>query len=190
MNVTELKNMRLKQIVFMNVMIVTVSIIYFIVIRTFGATQAQVFVILGIILLCQAVYGLGKGNSTKSFIPIFEKVAIYEREKMGKEWDKQRKTSSIMNLFLGALMFFQAFINRDSDAYFHQIEVGFILFFGFMIVALVNIGLFIHIRKVDRSHSIEELKGYTRKLWIQAFILGFLFTIVLLAVTFTYIFSL
>ena len=54
-----------------------------------------------------------KGDSTKSFIPIFEKVAIYEKQKMGNEWNKEKKGGNVWRLILSGFMFFQSYMYRD-----------------------------------------------------------------------------
>ena len=79
-------------------------------------------------MLIQATVSLRKGYSTKSFIPIFEKVAVYEKEKMGKEWKKQRKSMWILNYFLSALFFFQFYLNRNYSASKIEFDLPFMVF--------------------------------------------------------------
>ena len=73
MELTELSNMRLKQVVVTNGLILTAMIIFFIIANVFTITSAHFFLVLGVLILIQSVFGFIKGESTKSFISIFEK---------------------------------------------------------------------------------------------------------------------
>ena len=79
----EISNIRLKQVAVTNGLILAFIIILFTVINVFTIKFAHFFFVLGLLILIQGIYGFIKGDSTKSFIPIFEKVAIYEKQKMG-----------------------------------------------------------------------------------------------------------
>mgnify|MGYP003540645992 CR=1 FL=1 len=94
-NSFEIKKMRRKQLYVTNAILLTVLIIYGIIIYFNFISFSIFYLILGFIMLIQAIVSFRKGYSTKSFIPIIEKVAIYEKEKMGKEWKKQRKSMSV-----------------------------------------------------------------------------------------------
>ena len=91
----ELSNMRLKQVAVTNGLILTAMIIFFTITNVFTITFAHFFLVLGVLVLIQGVFGLIKGDSPKSIIPIFEKIAFYEKEKMGSEWYKQRKVGYV-----------------------------------------------------------------------------------------------
>jgi hypothetical protein len=82
MGSTELGNMRLKQVAITNGLILTAMIIFFTIINVFTIAFAHYFLVLGVLVLIQGVFGFIKGDSTKSIIPIFEKVAIYEKQKL------------------------------------------------------------------------------------------------------------
>src|SRR5690606_6166438 len=106
----------------MNSLMVIIMISFFIVIDLFTITFSQFFLIIGIIALFQGVLGLIKGDSTKSVIPIIEKVAIYEKQKMGREWYKQRKVGYVWQLILSLLMFLQSYWNRDLNDHIFQFD--------------------------------------------------------------------
>ena len=87
----EISNMRLKQVAVTNGLILASIIILFTVINVFTIKFAHFFFVLGLLILIQGIYGFIKGDSTKSFIPIFEKVAIYEKQKMGMNGIRKKR---------------------------------------------------------------------------------------------------
>ena len=189
MESTELSNMRLKQVAVTNGLILTVMIIFFIITNVFAITFAHFFLVLGVLVLIQGVFGFIKGDSTKSIIPIFEKVAIYEKQKMGSEWYKQRKVSYVWNLILSCLLFLQSYWNRDSTDNVFQIELMFMFIMTFFLLVMINISLVIHFRKVDRSTSELDMKGYTWKSNLIAVAVGIVFALVMFFITLSYIIS-
>ena len=73
MESTKLSNLKLKQVAVTNGLVLTAIIIFFVVTNVFTIQFAQFFLVLGVIILIQSIFGFIKGDSTKSFIPIFEK---------------------------------------------------------------------------------------------------------------------
>ena len=189
MESTELSNMRLKQVAVTNGLILTAIIIFFIVTNVFTIKFAQFFFVLGVIILIQSIFGFIKGDSTKSFIPIFEKVAIYEKQKMGSEWYKQRKVSYIWNLILSGIMFLQSYWYRDSTDNTFQIEPVLMFIMVFFLLIMVNISLVIHFRKVDRSTSESDMKGFTWQSNLIGVVIGIVFVLIMFVITLFYIFS-
>jgi hypothetical protein len=189
MKSTELSNMRLKQVAVTNALILTAIIIFFIIINVFTITFAHFFLVLGVVMLIQGVFGLIKGDSTKSFFPIFEQVAIYEKQKMGSEWYKQRKIGYVWNLVLSSLLFLQSYWNRDSTDNVFQLEFIFMLIWVFFVLLIVNISLIIHFRKVDRSTSELELKGYTWRSNLIALVCAVVFALFMFVITIFYVIS-
>ncbi len=189
MESTELSNMRLKQVAVTNGLILTAIIIFFIVTNVFTIKFAQFFFVLGVIILIQSIFGFIKGDSTKSFIPIFEKVAIYEKQKMGSEWYKQRKVSYIWNLILSGIMFLQSYWYRDSTDNTFQIEPVLMFIMVFFLLIMVNISLVIHFRKVDRSTSESDMKGFTWQSNLIGVAIGIVFVLIMFVITLFYIFS-
>src|SRR5690606_40468387 len=76
-------------------------------------SMSTYFFILAFLVLIQAAAGVVRGYSTKSIIPIFEQVATYEKEKMGIEWKKQRKTSIASSFFVSIVMFLNAMMSLE-----------------------------------------------------------------------------
>jgi hypothetical protein len=185
----ELSNMRLKQVAVTNGLILAAMIIFFTITNVFTITFAHFFLVLGVLMLIQGVFGLIKGDSPKSIIPIFEKVAFYEKQKMGSEWYKQRKVGYVWNLLLSCLLFLQSYWNRDSTDNVFGIELMFMFIMTFFLLVMINISLIIHFRKVDRSTSESDMKGYTWKSNLIAVAVGIIFALIMVFITICYIIS-
>lgn len=181
MDPTEIDKMREKQIYVMNGLVISCLTIFFLIVHFFNVTQARFFFVLGVLLLIQVIIGFIKKDSTRSLIPILEKVAIYEKQKMGSEWYKQRKVTYVWNLILSCLMLMQSFWNLGSTHNVFQIEFMFVFFFTLGMLTLVNISLIIHIRKVDDSNSELEMKRYTFKSNFVAVTIGGICALIVIA---------
>ncbi|WP_058306326.1 hypothetical protein [Gracilibacillus massiliensis] len=189
MESSELRKMRKTQFLVMNGLIVSILVTFILLIRLIDITFSQFFLGLGIILLVQSVLRLAKGESTKSWIPIFEQVAYYEKHKMGKEWKKQLRMNNIWNLILSGIIFLQYYLYRDATDSTLQPDLIFMLAMTFFLFVIVNISLFFHIRKIDRSNSVTDLKGYTWKSNLVGIIMGIGFAMIVIMVTIFYVIS-
>ncbi|MED4399991.1 hypothetical protein ABET41_10495 [Metabacillus fastidiosus] len=188
MELMEVKKMRTKQIAVINGMLLLALIIYFTLISFLHITFMQLFLFLGVFMLIQAIAGLLKGGSTKSFIPIFEEVSNYEKEKIGAEWKRQRRMSYISNFLFSGLMFLQAYWSLDSSD-FISINFTFTVIWAVLITVFINIGMILHIKKVDRSTSQLDMKGYTWKSSLIAVAIGLGAGIVIFVLTILYVMS-
>ncbi|MED4452142.1 hypothetical protein [Metabacillus fastidiosus] len=186
MELIEVKKMRTKQIAVTNGLLLLALIFYFILVSYLHVTVTGLFLVMGAIILIQTIVGILKGNSTKSFIPIFEKVSNYEKEKMGIEWRRQRKMSYIWNILLSGWMFLQSYWSRDSSDPI-LIDVTFTILLIIFITAIINISLITHIRKIDRSTSVSDIKGYTWKSSLIAIVVGLGFGLVIFVLTILYV---
>ena len=186
-NSFEIKKMRKKQLYVTNAILLTVLIIYCIIIYFNFISFSMFYLILGFIMLIQATVSLRKGYSTKSFIPIFEKIAIYEKEKMGKEWKKQRKSMWITTYFLSGLFLFQSYLNRNYSASEIEFDLPFMVILILLLLGLMNVSMYIHFRKVDKATSELDLKGYTWKSYGISIILGILSAFLIITVTIFYL---
>ncbi|MEH7793317.1 hypothetical protein [Bacillus safensis] len=173
-----LKKMRTKQVVTSNLLFGMMILIFFILIQKVEIQFTYFFLCLGIFMLLQGIYGLIKKGSTKSIIPIFEQVAIYEKEKLGKEWEKEQRVENVWKLILSGLMFFQSFSFQTMQDPFFHIEPKFLIFLFVMALALINISMLFRFKKIDRSTE-GELTGYTKESNIMAIALGFLTVIII-----------
>ncbi|WP_019155189.1 hypothetical protein [Robertmurraya massiliosenegalensis] len=182
---TELRSMRMKQAAVTNFVLIVVMIIYLLIMSSFTITISHMYVFLGGIIFIQAIYGFIKGDSTKSIIPIFEKIAIYEKQKMGREWSKQRKVSNVWQLILSGLFFLNSYW-FGSELVF-QTDLMFMGVIVFFIMLFLNVGMMIHFKKVDRSTSIQDFNGHTWKMNLLSIAIGIILALVLIIITFYYI---
>ncbi|MCC3357899.1 hypothetical protein [Bacillus sp. REN16] len=185
----EIRKMRVNQILLTNGAMFTVLILYFIVINVFKIRFPYFFFILAVFLFFQAIYSYVKRDSTKSFIPILEKVAIYEKQKMGDEWSKTRKASSGSSIVLCAVMFLQFYLSLGYGDTNIQIEPIIMLIMTLMIIVVTNIGMLVHIRKVDRSTSVSDMKGYTWKSNLIGAVGGLIFGLAIFMLTIYFVIS-
>ncbi|MGG3891751.1 hypothetical protein [Metabacillus fastidiosus] len=186
MELIEIRKMRIKQIAVTNGLLLSALIFNFILVSYLHITVTGLFLVMGAIILIQSIAGILKSDSTKSFIPIFEKVSNYEKEKMGIEWRRQRKMSYIWNILLSGWMFLQSYWSRDSSDPI-LIDVTFTILFIIFITAIINISLITHIRKIDRSTSVSDIKGYTWKSSLIAIVVGLGFGLVIFVLTILYV---
>jgi hypothetical protein len=167
----QVRRMRTRQAVAMNAMIVVLTGILIVVINFFPFTLRQFFVFLGVFGIAQSLYLILNRKSPRSIIPIFGEVAKYEKEKMGKEWVKQQKVSIAFTFLFSLYLFFLAFSTPLPEEYMQFSFMEIIGFMGFLLVIL-NVSLFFRMRKVDRSMSPDDFKGYTMRTNILAVLSG------------------
>ncbi len=153
-------------------------------------TYASMYFLLGVLALVNGLIGLLKKGKTKQSLIIFEKVATYEKNKMGKEWSKQRRLSYIMNIALGMIMFFQAYLYRNSDDKTFSLNWGILLLITIWILAVVNIGLIFHVRNVDGYNPNSILKGYTTKKYLFTISIVILFAFLTISTFAIYVYAL
>lgn len=189
MEFKELRNMRVKQIAVSNALLVTAMILFFVGISIFEIRFTHFYFVLGLLMFLQGMMGLLRGDSTTSMIPIFERVAIYEKQKMGKEWYKQRKSSRIASLILSGLLFFQAYLYRNVEVQIFEIDDVLMSTLVFLVLIVANIFFLIHFRKVDRSTSEADMKGYTWKSNLIAVVVGLALGVVLFTFILIYVLS-
>lgn len=187
MNDKEISSMRLKQLLVTNILIIISVILFFTVVKIASISGSQFPFIVGILLAFQGIVGLVRGDTTKSLIPIFEKVAVYEKEKMGSEWYKERKTTFIWNIILGGFMFMQSYWNRRMPEQPFEWEIAFLITFLFIVLLVINIASIIRFRKIDSSISSNEFKGYTRKSNVIGVVIGIVFAIILGIITVSFV---
>lgn len=187
MNDKEISSMRLKQLLVTNILIIISVILFFTVVKIASISGSQFPFIVGILLAFQGIVGLIRGDKTKSLIPMFEKVAVYEKGKMGSEWYKERKTTFIWNIILGGFMFMQSYWNRRMPEQPFEWEISFLITFLFIVLLVINIASVIRFRKIDSSISSNEFKGYTRKSNVIGVVIGIVFAIILGIITVSFV---
>ncbi|WP_026583705.1 hypothetical protein [Bacillus sp. J33] len=189
MTVSEIKNLRIRQLLFLNVVLLFFLAAAYMLTRLIDFTISQMFLFIGIAALIQSIVGWTKRNSAKSIIPVMEQIAIYEKEKMGSEWEKQRKVSSQWSLFMSIMMFLNTYVQRDNGEMM-KLDLPYLFFLAAGILVIINIGLIVHIRKVDGAQSKSDFKGFTLKQNLMAIVIGVLFGIIIFIFTIAYVRSL
>ncbi|MFS0820237.1 hypothetical protein [Bacillus sp. 1P02SD] len=185
----EIRRMRMNQLMLANGTMLIVIVIIFTLINIFTIKMPHFFFVIGVVILFQAIFGFIKGDSTKSFIPILEKVANYEKQKMGGEWSKSQKVGNGWSLALSAVMFLQFYMTIDFEDYYFQFEPILLLIMAMIIFVLLNTVMLLHFRKVDRSTSESEMKGYTLKSNIGAAVGGVVFGLAMFVIIIYYVIS-
>lgn len=187
MDYIEIRKMRVKQLLLTNLIIFSSVILFFTVVKFALISASQLFVFLGILLALRGIVGLVKGESIKSLIPIFEKVAVYEKEKMGSEWYKERKTNYIGNIFMSMFMFLQAYWNQSLSVNSFQLDIIFMISLLLLMLLSINIATLVRFRKVDHSINSSEFKGYTRKTNLIGAVVGMIFGVIIAVFTIFFI---
>ncbi|TKI22314.1 hypothetical protein FCO27_16355 [Bacillus pumilus] len=173
-----LKKMRTKQIGVSNLIFGLMIIAFFMVIQIFNIQLTHFFLCLGILMLLQGIIGFIKKGKTKFFIPIFEQVAIYEKEKLGKEWKKEKFSENVWKVVLSGIMFFQSFSFQNVTNPFSDIEPVLTILLFLIVLASINISMLFRFRKIDRSTE-GELTGYTKESNMMGIALGLLMAIII-----------
>ncbi|CDQ40556.1 MULTISPECIES: hypothetical protein [Virgibacillus] len=186
MDPNDLRRMRTQQMAITNGLLIIFLMLLFVITCIM---DVSLFVFVGVFLLIQSIMDLLKGESTNKFIPVFEQITIYEKQKMGKEWLKQRKMSYIWNFILSSFMFLQYYFYRNSEEVLFEVDVTFMFIITFTVIILVNISLLLHFRKVDRANSEADLQGYTWKTILLSIAIGAVLGLLLFFIILFYIHS-
>ncbi|WP_031335801.1 hypothetical protein [Virgibacillus sp. CM-4] len=136
MDPNDLRRMRTQQMAITNGLLIIFLMLLFVITCIM---DVSLFVFVGVFLLIQSIMDLLKGESTNKFIPVFEQITIYEKQKMGKEWLKQRKMIYIWNFILSSFMFLQYYFYRNSEEVLFEVDVTFMFIITFTVIILVNI---------------------------------------------------
>jgi hypothetical protein len=168
----DIKKLRIKQVVSMNILYIVCFTALFVVVNTYGLTLQGLFLIVAILVLLQTVMIIIRMKSSRIIIPIIDEAVQYEKMKMGNEWFKQQRVGITMNLFYSAFLFFMVFIQPSSPATpinLSSLDYSVIIAFTLLII---NLSMIMHIRKVDRSAAPADLRGYTMKTTFMAVLAG------------------
>lgn len=175
MNATELAALRKYQFIWLNA---TMTVMYFVVmlIMEIGVTMRIFYIGLAVLLFIQV---LGTIRNKQPLLYTFSRrmrtLMLYEQEKLGTEWKAQQKVNAILQSFLIIMFLFQAWIMGNQPFYIKGEFIYYVCIYIFT-VFLVNTSTFIHNRKVDKS-TVEEMKGYTKKMLLSSILFTVIFFI-------------
>jgi hypothetical protein len=171
MDYVQVKRLRTRQAVAMNIFTVAAAWVLILVVNYFPFTLRQLLVFLGVVGIIPAIVSFIQLRYSRSFIPILSEVAQYEKVKMGSEWVKQQKVTVVFNLVFSVFLFFVAFSTPSSGEYMRWSIKEMAGLTGFILLT-INVSLFFRMRKVDRSMSPDDFKGYTLRSNILAVLAG------------------
>lgn len=189
MDRNEIKHLRIKQLAVVNGAMITVLLLFSAIIRFAPGSFAYFTLAFAILSFIYAVVALVKKDSPKSIIPLFEKVAAYEREKLGDEWYKQRKAVIVCYFIIGCNLLASSFSSWNNSSIENiQPDTFFMGVISILTLGMVNLLMLFHNRKIDHSTK-EDLKGYTWKSTLIAAAVGIAVVTLLIVFTIHYIFS-
>lgn len=152
-------------------------------------SNSDINLVLGIFVLSLSIIKIFKKDSTKSWVPILEQVAIYEKQKMGREWKKQSRVAYYANLIVGIILISQSFLLPDIKDYKPE-ESGLLFIFIPLIIfftLFLNIIMYFHIKKVDNAKATSDLRGYTGDSLLIGFVSGLIIAVIFVALTLFYV---
>lgn len=169
-----------------NFILVVMIMIFCCSISFFEIRLTHLFFVLGMFMLIQSIVGFIKKGSTKSLISIFEKVAIYEKAKMGEEWVKEQKTENILKIVLSGIMFLQSYSYHSVTDPFMEIYPRIFLILLVILILILNISMLMRFKKIDRSTHEQELNGYTKESNLMSIAIGLVAVVILYITIFVY----
>lgn len=184
MNSDELKELRKKQVLSLNAFIIVFAVTAGAVIILFEVSR---LVVLGGLIVYMAISGLYTrlemdGKDVRLF-SWSRKLVNYEKEKLGKEWQKLKQSELTSKIFIVILIAFQLFLGNRHEP-FMPANVSLIYWLSLLagILVLINVSLFFRNRKIDRL-TTEELKGFTMREYGLGLVLGFIMLVLVFTVT-------
>ncbi|WP_342462958.1 hypothetical protein NST62_12795 [Ureibacillus sp. FSL K6-8385] len=189
MDQKEIQKMRMKQLAVMNFLVLAALAVYYICSSVFTIRTSLFYLAFGIYFVIFAVIRLIKTDSTKSMIPLLEKVAKYEKEKLGDEWYRRRKFEAVLYVILGVLFLFLSFgSGKSAENFFSKPDTLFFIMYTLFFLLMVNILTVLNNQKMD--HSTEaELKGFARKWLLVGAAAALAFAIIIFQLILFYVFS-
>ncbi|MFD1018620.1 hypothetical protein [Thalassobacillus hwangdonensis] len=184
-----IRNLRVKQFTFMNLLFVVGFVLFFSLVDSLELSNSDLQFVTAFLLLSSGLFQYSKRNRTNSIFPFVSRIQEYEKEKMGVEWSKQRKFSSIASLFIGIMMLVLAWTSnaelRQDDA--ASLDFSFLVILYLFLMIMVNVSLFIHNRRVDKSEDSIEFKGYAAKWSVFSIVAGIIFGVATFALIIAYV---
>ncbi|PMB04530.1 hypothetical protein CEN49_20570 [Fischerella thermalis CCMEE 5273] len=156
METNELNNLRKKQIIYSNVimMIIVTTCIYFV-----GTTSiGNFFSIIGWAVLSVGVAMLIKGEDILCAIPDMKKLWEYEKRKLGRGWIYNKKKNSIIYSMLIVVGIFMVLGSSSLYGFYYGEDPVVYLLFS-LAIPILNIVSFLNLRRIDRSDSAEIQKA-------------------------------
>ncbi|MHB8126974.1 MAG: hypothetical protein ACYDEJ_15320 [Desulfitobacteriaceae bacterium] len=169
----DLKKLRYKQIIIQNIMyflLMGLVAIFLIFIKSLKAFSFMA----GAVCLSSFIIGMiirKRGELIEIIVPSMKPLFDYERDRLGVEYWILRKRQLIIQPLLAVMMFFQGItMPNNTLSVYDKPDLHILLSIALLMLAVLNISSYFHIRKVDKSNT--ELKGYANKTMLYGIIGG------------------
>ncbi|KHF41655.1 hypothetical protein [Halalkalibacter okhensis] len=180
MNEIVIKELRKKQFLTVNLLIIAYFAIIAPVISILDASRLTVLLVFIVFMGISCFHTWRELGGKKSHLFAWTRqLAAYEKEKLGREWVKSKQTELTSKLFLIVLFGFQLLLANPREP-FIPLEIGLSIWLLFLLalLLLMNISLYFRNRKIDRL-STNELQGFTKKENGIGLIVGVMLSIVI-----------
>jgi len=182
----DLKKLRFKQIIILNIMyvlLIGLVAIFLIFIKSLKYFSFMA----GAICLSSFIIGMiirKRGELMEIIVPSMKPLFDYERDKLGVEYWILKKRQLIIQALLAVMMVFQGItISNNNLSVYDKPNLYILLSIALLMLAVLNISSYFHIKKVDKSNT--ELKGYANRTMLYGIIggivLGTLITFAIIA---------
>lgn len=177
----DIKSLRKKQFIYVNILIaIFYSIfLYFVLIQ--NAYVHNVSGAVGVFVLISSMLQFASIDKDIHFFDWMRRLQEHERQKLGPEWKKVRKTNAIATLFLSIMLMLQFLLSlpaREHVQSFDNVDLApFFLFLILFLMIVVNVGLYMNMRKIDQK-STEELAGFTKKEFLFGLFVGIVLAVI------------
>lgn len=171
-----LKSLRRKQYLNFNLCLIILLSIYFALLFR-GIELRIILIFLGtFIILTLPLMKWIREISFKIF-PYKKELYYYEKERLKGEWDKTNRINNISMLIVAIMIIFQG-LNHDSTINREVLKI--MIFMMPLFIALLNLSLLFHNRKIDNDNSLE---GFTQEKLIFSIVLGVIFIAIIMGIT-------
>ncbi len=184
LNSIEVRQLRVKQFVSTNLYLIAFLSLFFWSIVTLQPTRLQALATIMIFIAVNCFINLLelKGKEIRPF-RWAKKLISYEKEKLGPEWYKYKRSEFYSRAILIPLLSLQLLFDHRHDPFLpNELDVGFWLVVIAVIFLFVNLHLIMRNRKIDRL-TTAELQGFTKKEFGVGLFIGLFLIFVIAAFT-------
>ncbi|MBM7588069.1 MFS family permease [Bacillus pakistanensis] len=182
MGKNELLQLRKHQFLLMN-SLMAVGFVLFLLAVYWEASRKTFLLGIVVIFLMQSIAAAKNGTPLVTvFSKKMKKLIEYEHEKLGAEAKARMKMLVVFQSIMALLFFFQWLLVPGNEPFIHSINPLYFIGLYLFMLMILNIGLVIEQRKIDRK-SDEELKGYTKQIMLYSIIIGLVLGVMIAALT-------
>ena len=175
MELVTLKKLRKKQFIALNCGSI-IGLVFFFLLLYVGIPLNKMLLFLGIIILIIAIFKNKYISYIFKIFPYKEKLFLYEKNKLGREWYRLNKMNNIATVVLGIVSLLQGIISDDAVISFDVLIISIIISPLFLI--LINCSLYFHIKKIDNAGS-SSFNGYTKKRLVLSILAAIVYVVII-----------